>query len=76
VPREVFGWATLFTSKGLMTMVVGGFLIGFGTAYGGGCTSVHAISGLADFQVASVVAVFGFFAGGLFGTFVLLPLVL
>ena len=53
-----------------------GFLVGFGAAFGGGCTSGHAISGLADLQLPSLVAVLSFFAGGLIGTHVLLPLVL
>ena len=75
-PREVFAWSALFTLKGFLSVVVGGFLVGFGTAYAGGCTSGHAISGLADLQPASLLAVFGFFAGGLTGTFVVLPLFL
>jgi uncharacterized membrane protein YedE/YeeE len=57
-------------------MVAGGFLVGFGTAWAGGCTSGHAITGLADWQLASLVAVIGFFAGGLLCTYLLLPLVL
>ena len=73
-PREVFSWASLFTIAGFTSMVVGGFLVGFGTAYAGGCTSGHAIAGLADGQLASVVAVCAFFAGGLAGTHILLPL--
>ena len=40
----------LFTPKGLVSVVLGGFFVGFGTAYAGGCTSGHAISGLADLQ--------------------------
>jgi len=76
VPREVFSWAFLLTVRGFVSVVVGGFLVGFGTAYAGGCTSGHAISGLADRQLASLVAVAGFFAGGLFATHALLPLVL
>jgi len=75
-PRELFGWAALFTLEGFVAMVAGGFLVGFGTAYAGGCTSGHAIAGLADGQLASLVAVCGFFAGGLTGTHVLLPLLL
>ena len=55
-------------------MIVGGFLVGFGTAYAGGCTSGHAISGLANLQLPSLIAVLGFFAGGLLATFSLLPL--
>jgi uncharacterized membrane protein YedE/YeeE len=74
VPLEVFGWARLLSLRGLVLIVGGGFLVGFGTAYAGGCTSGHAIAGLADFQLPSLVAVLGFFAGGLLATHVLLPL--
>jgi uncharacterized membrane protein YedE/YeeE len=76
VPREVFSWTALLTLKGFVSIVVGGFLVGFGAAYAGGCTSGHAISGLADLQMASLVAVIGFFAGGLVATHFLLPLLL
>jgi uncharacterized membrane protein YedE/YeeE len=75
-PREVFTWSALFTAKGFVSVVVGGFLVGFGTAYAGGCTSGHAIAGLADLQLPSLIAVAGFFAGGLIATFFILPLVL
>ena len=75
-PREVFTWSALLTIKGFVSVVVGGFLVGFGTAYAGGCTSGHAIAGLADLQLPSLVAVLGFFAGGLIATFFILPLVL
>ena len=73
VPRELFTWTALLTWRGLVLMVGGGFLIGFGTAWAGGCTSGHAIAGLADLQLPSLVAVLGFFAGGLAGTWLLLP---
>jgi hypothetical protein len=59
-----------------MMILGGGFLVGFGARYAGGCTSGHAISGLADLQFPSLVAVIGFFAGGLFVTYILLPLLL
>jgi uncharacterized membrane protein YedE/YeeE len=72
-PADVFGWASLLTLRGFVCVVVGGFLVGFGTAYAGGCTSGHAIAGLADLQVASLVAVCGFFAGGLATTYFILP---
>ena len=75
-PREVIAWPSLLTLKGFASMVIGGFLVGFGTAYAGGCTSGHAITGLADFQPASLLAVCGFFAGGLAGTYLVLPLLL
>jgi uncharacterized membrane protein YedE/YeeE len=75
-PRELFSWEALGTMRGFLSVVGGGFLVGFGTAYAGGCTSGHAISGLADLQLPSLVAVMGFFAGGLIGTYWLLPVVL
>lgn len=75
-PHDVFSWASLLTLKGFVSVVVGGFLVGFGTAYAGGCTSGHAIAGLADRQLASFVAVVGFFIGGLAATYFVLPLVL
>jgi uncharacterized membrane protein YedE/YeeE len=74
VPREVFAWDSLFTLKGFASMVLGGFFVGFGAAYAGGCTSGHAITGLADRQPASLLAVCGFFAGGLAGTYLVLPM--
>jgi uncharacterized membrane protein YedE/YeeE len=73
-PHEVFAWSSLLTVKGFIAIIVGGFLVGFGTAYAGGCTSGHAIAGLADLQPASLLAVCGFFAGGLTTTYVLLPI--
>ena len=74
-PREVFSWSSLLTVRGLACIVGGGFCVGFGTAYAGGCTSGHGITGLASFEWRSLVAVIGFFAGGLFATHVLLPLI-
>ena len=75
-PRELFAWSVLLTLKGFASVILGGFLVGFGTAYAGGCTSGHAIAGLADLQLPSLIAVAGFFAGGLIATYFLLPLVL
>jgi uncharacterized membrane protein YedE/YeeE len=72
-PREIFAWSRLFTLKTLSCVVGGGFLVGFGTAWAGGCTSGHGIAGLANFDRMSLLAVLGFFAGGLVGTFVVLP---
>lgn len=73
-PYEVFNWHALLTVRGFVCVVMGGFFVGFGTAYAGGCTSGHAISGLANFQLPSLIAVIGFFAGGLAATYLLLPL--
>ena len=72
-PRQLFQWSAVPTLRGLVLFVAGGFAVGFGTAYAGGCTSGHAITGLADRQLASLLAVGGFFAGGLLATWVILP---
>ena len=76
VPRELFSWASLATLRGWLLIGLGGFLVGFGTAYAGGCTSGHGITGVANLETPSFVALAAFFAGGLLGTWVLLPLVL
>ena len=76
VPSDLFSWENVFTLKGFLLLGVGGFLVGFGAAYAGGCTSGHAIMGLADLQFPSLVAVLGFFVGGLITTHFLLPLIL
>lgn len=76
MPDSIFNFDVLFSLKGVLLFVFGGFCIGFGTRWAGGCTSGHAISGLSNLQLPSLVAVIGFFVGGLFSTFILLPLIL
>lgn len=74
-PSEIFSLESLFTIKGFIVMVIGGLLIGFGTRYAGGCTSGHAISGLANLQIPSIIAVVGFFIGGLIVTHFVIPII-
>jgi len=74
-PSSIFSWEGLFTIQGFLSIIVGGFLVGFGTRWAGGCTSGHAISGLSNFQLPSLVAVIGFFIGGLIMTHILFPLI-
>jgi uncharacterized protein len=76
VPREIFSLESLVSPRGLVILIGGGFLTGFGTAYAGGCTSGHGILGLASLQLASLIAVIAFFAAGIATTAVLLPLIL
>ncbi|HUF65064.1 MAG TPA: YeeE/YedE thiosulfate transporter family protein [Gemmatimonadaceae bacterium] len=76
MPGDLFTWRALLTLPGFVAVVIGGYLVGFGTAYAGGCTSGHAIAGLADLQLPSLIAVIGFLAGGLVATWLLLPLLL
>lgn len=73
-PAALFNWQFLFTIKGLFVFLGGGFLVGFGTRYAGGCTSGHAISGLSNMQLPSLIAVIGFFFGGLIMTHLIFPL--
>ena len=75
-PTEIFDLSVMLEPRNLFIMIVGGFLIGFGSRYAGGCTSGHAISGLANLQMPSLVAVIGFFIGGLIMTWFLLPTIL
>jgi uncharacterized membrane protein YedE/YeeE len=74
-PNELFSMEALFSLKGFLILALGGLMVGFGSRYAGGCTSGHAISGLSDLQLPSLIAVIGFFIGGLLMTFVLLPLI-
>ena len=75
MPSELFSWTALTSLRGVLVIVLGGFLVGFGSRWAGGCTSGHAISGLATLQLPSLIAVVGFFVGGLLMTHLLLPLV-
>jgi uncharacterized protein len=76
LPKEVFSWDQLFTLRSFIMLVVGGFLVGFGTRYAGGCTSGHGIYGLAALQWPSLVAVITFFGFGILTSNFLLPLIL
>jgi len=76
VPTQLFNWGNLLTIKGFLFMVVGGFLVGFGTRYAGGCTSGHAISGLANLQWPSLVATICFMVGGFISANWIVPFLL
>lgn len=74
-PSDIFGADFALSFKGFIILLIGGLLVGFGARYAGGCTSGHAISGLSNLQLPSLLAVVGFFAGGLLMTYLLLPLI-
>jgi uncharacterized membrane protein YedE/YeeE len=76
MPQEIFSVSHIFSAKGLIFLVFGGFLVGFGTRYAGGCTSGHAIMGLSNLQWPSLVATISFMVGGLVSTHFLLPVLL
>ena len=75
LPPEIYSWEYVLSAKGLAILIGGGFLVGFGTRYAGGCTSGHAITGLSDLQIPSLIAVIGFFIGGLIMTHFLIPVI-
>jgi len=76
LPKEIFSWQNLFTWRHLLIVAGGGFLVGFGTRYSGGCTSGHGIAGISTMQWPSLVATILFFAGGILTANFILPLLL
>ena len=76
IPKELFNWPALLTLKGFILMILGGFLVGFGTRYAGGCTSGHSIMGLSNLQWPSLVATCCFMAGGFIMANLILPIIL
>ncbi|MCA9130571.1 MAG: YeeE/YedE family protein [Planctomycetales bacterium] len=50
---------------GAIQLLLGGFLVGFGTRYAGGCTSGHSLTGISNLNLPSLVATIFFFVGGL-----------
>ncbi len=76
VPADLFNFESLFTVRGFSLMVIGGFLVGFGTRYAGGCTSGHAIMGLSNLQLPSLIATISFMLGGFIMANLILPQIL
>ncbi|MFN4313961.1 MAG: YeeE/YedE family protein [Chitinophagaceae bacterium] len=76
LPKELFSWESLFSLRGLIMLVGGGFLVGFGARYAGGCTSGHAIMGLSNLQWPSLVATIMFMVGGFIMANLILPFIL
>jgi uncharacterized membrane protein YedE/YeeE len=76
LPPEIFSFHALFTLRGFILLVVGGFFVGFGTRYAGGCTSGHSIMGLSNLQWPSLVATICFMAGGFIMANIFLPYIM
>jgi hypothetical protein len=66
LPPELFAWENVLTLKGISILIIGGFLVGF--------TSGHAITGLSSLQLPSLIAVIGFFIGGLIMIYLIFPI--
>lgn len=76
IPQDIMNWSSIFTLKGFILIIVGGFIVGFGTRYAGGCTSGHAIMGLSNLQWPSLIATCCFMIGGLIMTNFILHFIL
>ena len=76
LPQDIFSFRGLATLRGFVFIVIGGFLVGFGTRYAGGCTSGHAIMGISSLQWPSLVATCCFMIGGFVMTWLILPYLL
>ncbi|MBD1425824.1 YeeE/YedE family protein [Sphingobacterium arenae] len=76
IPADVMSWKALVTPRGFILIVVGGFLVGFGTRYAGGCTSGHSIMGLSNLQWPSLIATICFMIGGFVMANLILPYIL
>lgn len=76
LPSELFALNSLFSLRGLIIFIGGGFLVGFGARYAGGCTSGHSIMGISNFQFPSVIATISFMVGGMLMANFILPFVL
>ena len=75
LPDEIFSIEAMMSVKGMAILLLSGLLVGFGARYAGGCTSGHAISGLSNLEIPSLIAVIGFFIGGLIMTWLIIPLI-
>lgn len=76
IPTELISWESLLSLRGFIMLVFGGFLVGFGSRYAGGCTSGHAIMGLSDLQWPSLVATIFFMVGGFIMANLILPYIM
>lgn len=52
-------------NRSILTVVLAGFLVGFGTVMGSGCTSGHGICGISRFSPRSIVATLSFMIFGI-----------
>lgn len=75
MPDEIFSIDTMLSVKGLIILLLAGIMVGFGARWAGGCTSGHAIVGLSNLEIPSLISVIGFFIGGLVMTWLILPLI-
>lgn len=76
IPVQLFSIESLFSIRGVVMLAMGGFMVGFGTSYAGGCTSGHSITGLSNLQMPSLIATISFMIGGFIMANLILPFIL
>ena len=59
-----------FEPMGLIPMMIGGFLVGYGTRVGSGCTSGHGICGISRLSKRSIVATCTFMTAAVMTIFI------
>ena len=65
------GWAPMTIAGSSALLVAAGLLVGFGSIWGGGCTSGHGICGLSRLSFRSLVAVATFMATAIITVFII-----
>ncbi|MFA0960428.1 YeeE/YedE family protein [Roseivirga sp. BDSF3-8] len=75
LPSSIFGPEAFTSVRNIIILLAGGLMVGFGSRYAGGCTSGHAITGMSMLQLPSLIAVIGFFIGGLSMVYLLFPVI-
>lgn len=59
-----FDLPTLVQPRSIPVIILGGLIVGFGTRYGGGCTSGHGVCGMARLSKRSITATITFMITG------------
>lgn len=71
VAKNILGTPDLFTTRTTFWLIIGGFLMGFGSRLGSGCTSGHGVCGISRFSMRSILATMTFMATGMIAVFVM-----
>ena len=58
------------SDAGLPLLIIAGLLVGFGTRFGGGCTSGHGVCGIGRLSPRSIIATIAFMLAGIATVFI------
>lgn len=65
------GWPEISVPVSIPMLIVGGFIVGLGVSFGGGCTSGHGVCGIARLSPRSIVATVTFMASAIATVYVI-----